>query len=545
MSIQSLNPPQDIAWNRIAYSTDMIDKNFGDLNFPRKWRSSLAVYYSIVPEEETADAYPNTRIVYLRLTCSITGWNAYEDLLNASGKMSDNSDDMQLSIWETIFSEGWASVYWPCLGAIMQIAVYPPIGSTVDTDDYPEIMDFEPKKRELYESVTAGNEVLSGSSDKTSIGKSSTNVFSGEIEASGSIAGIFGETMKAGFSHQSVETTTTDKSRENRETKSRTTSFSNMYQLFNGYHLGTNRAVFVVAPRPHTASAGFALIDESGGGRRLEGIQDVFLVVNVPKKLNGFCVQASIDTGHKLMASNMRAMERRYESEEDKQDGPGHDPDDNSDPDDNGNPTGNGSGSPDNKYNQLIVTRRIVKNCGKFDDNGNFTISRATSTGTGTPPTGPVVVWERSYPATKNNTDEVSLASAGTDTIKAQATRARYLNINQQRFIKSMISGFSAGNFEPLEFSKTKTFRTLVRGSLQKLSSPVDKLVELKYLTADEANHLMRGRIMTVGDIFKNNMGQSRDPEIRKLREKILGKAGISKPHGKLSNHVGGSKTSH
>ena len=27
-----------------------------------------------------------------------------------------------------------------------------------------------------------------------------------------------------------------------------------MYQLFNGYHLGSNRALFVVAPRPHTVS---------------------------------------------------------------------------------------------------------------------------------------------------------------------------------------------------------------------------------------------------------------------------------------------------
>jgi hypothetical protein len=50
----------------------MIDTNFGDLIFGPKWRSSLAVYYYIVPDEETADAYPNSRIVYLKFTSSIT-----------------------------------------------------------------------------------------------------------------------------------------------------------------------------------------------------------------------------------------------------------------------------------------------------------------------------------------------------------------------------------------------------------------------------------------------------------------------------------------
>jgi hypothetical protein len=46
MTIQSLTPPKDITWKRLAYSRDMIDTNFGDLAFPPKWRSSLAVYYS-------------------------------------------------------------------------------------------------------------------------------------------------------------------------------------------------------------------------------------------------------------------------------------------------------------------------------------------------------------------------------------------------------------------------------------------------------------------------------------------------------------------
>ena len=54
MAIQTLTPPQDITWTRSAFTPDMIDTNFEDELFSPKWRSSLAVYYYIVPQEETA-----------------------------------------------------------------------------------------------------------------------------------------------------------------------------------------------------------------------------------------------------------------------------------------------------------------------------------------------------------------------------------------------------------------------------------------------------------------------------------------------------------
>ena len=90
MGIQSLSPPQDIPWQRLAYSRDMIDTNLGDLKFPPKWRSSLVLHYYIAPNEETADAYHNSRIVYLQLTCGITRWNPNEELRNAQ-KVSQDS----------------------------------------------------------------------------------------------------------------------------------------------------------------------------------------------------------------------------------------------------------------------------------------------------------------------------------------------------------------------------------------------------------------------------------------------------------------------
>jgi len=65
MTTQTLTVPLDITWQRLGYSRDMIDTNFGDINLPPKWRSSLAVYSYVVPEEQTAESYPDSRIGYL------------------------------------------------------------------------------------------------------------------------------------------------------------------------------------------------------------------------------------------------------------------------------------------------------------------------------------------------------------------------------------------------------------------------------------------------------------------------------------------------
>jgi hypothetical protein len=163
MVTQLLNPPVDITWRRLAYSRDMVDTNFGDLTLPPKWRSSLVVYQYVVPEEQTAESYPTSRIVYLSVSCSVTGWNPNEEIRGAVDleEAGDQLDDLQRSTWQAIRGEGWAAQYWPCLGAIVQVAVYPsPEDGEVGTDDFPFILNVEPKKRELYETRSETGEFL-------------------------------------------------------------------------------------------------------------------------------------------------------------------------------------------------------------------------------------------------------------------------------------------------------------------------------------------------------------------------------------------------
>jgi hypothetical protein len=309
VSSPALTLPLDITWRRLAFSRDMVDTNFGDLVLPPKWRSSMAVYQYVVPEEQTAESYPGSRIVYLQVNASVTGWNPSAEVREAVDLDQDGEqlDDLQRSTWEAIRAEGWAEQYWPCLGAIVQVAVYPSEeDGEVAPDDFPHFINVEPKKRELYETRSETGEILSGTSNELEVRKGTTetkateesNILTGASASfsapfgggSASVSGESGTREKSGT--ETVDMTTTDASRERRETTSHTTSFNQLYQLLNAYHLGTNRCVFLVAPRPHivtteTGQIDFNLLD---GPRRLEGIQSFFLVVEVPKQLKGLCL---------------------------------------------------------------------------------------------------------------------------------------------------------------------------------------------------------------------------------------------------------------
>ena len=504
MAIQSLTPPQDITWTRLAFSRDMIDTSFGDMAFSPKWRSSLAVYFYVVPEEETADAYPNSRILYLKLTCSITGFNPSEGLraVKKAAEEAGTLDDLQRTLWEVIISSGWASKYWPCLGAIMQIAVYPNNPDGVAPDDYPYILDFEPKKRELFEQVSEGGEVLSGSSDKVSLTKGSTNTQSVDVSAGGSVFGI-GVSASAGAEWQQVDNRTTDTSRESRETLSHSTSFSQMYQLFNGYHLGTNRALFVVAPRPHTASSpeqtDFNLID---GERKLEGLQDVFLVVHLPRSLDGFCIQAGLDTGHETTVSVPRHVVFLAKDDDFDPENPPTPPDDPEPP------------PPDTPTKQLVITRRIVQACGTFDENGVFHPRGVFE------PRPPIVVGEVSLPDRATRA-RFRVARGGGER-RERLAAVDLLNQQQSMVNRRMLDTISAGAYEPRSFEATQVFKSLVAAVIRGSDVPLTRLASKGHIDRRTLGTLNRHKITTLGELFAIPLAERDIAEGQEIRQRIL-----------------------
>jgi hypothetical protein len=516
MSVLTLTPPLDITWTRMAFSRDMVDTNFEDATFGPKWRSSLAVYYYIVPEEETADDYPTSRIIYLKFTCSITGYNPSESLADAKQVAEESGalDDLQRSTWEVISGSGWSAKYWPCLGAIMQLAVYPGAGDAVGPDDYPYILDFEPKKREIYEAVSEGKENLSGSAGKTEITKGSTGVSGLEIGGSAGFS-IGGFGASGSVTHTSSDTTinqnTTDTSREARETLSRTTQSSQLYQLFNGYHLGSNRALFVVAPRPHTVSdqaqTEFNLID---GARKLEGIQEVFVVVHMPKSLTGFCLQAGLDTGHQVSTLvPYQALARRRV-------------DDGGPPQPNGGPEDPPVPPPDPPHpppptpiRQLVVTRRVVQSCGTFDENGLLHIDQLAE-----PPHGPLVHGEIGISDVATQRAYVMLAKDPSPDNRAKV--AATLNAVQSQVNHLMLDRNTSVGYQPRELVETDTFRSLVANAAREDTTAIGDVVGAGHLTEDDRQELESRKIRTMSELFAMEMSDADSEATADIRRRVI-----------------------
>jgi hypothetical protein len=288
--------PVDIPWERLGTARDMIDEKFGDSNYPPKWRSSVSIFYYEPPTE--AQQITDRTITYLKVSCTVTGYQG-------TSKFSETSippEWLSKSTWPT---QTYANIrnrvrYHPCHGMLLQVGVYPmpEADREFDLTEYPFILDFEPKKREMYESATEAKQHMSHSRSNISAKKGTKTVESSETTVSldaGTDAIGGSVSHKMGTSTETVDMTTADHSRERRENYSYSTNISHMYHLLNGYHLGTNRAMFMMQPRPHIIDSEFTFLN---GPRRLEGIQEFFLIVERPRDVAGLCIETTLETAH-------------------------------------------------------------------------------------------------------------------------------------------------------------------------------------------------------------------------------------------------------
>ena len=322
MSNFKLNLPTDIPWERVCVTEDMIDPRICDARLPAKWQTSMAVFKFRPADDD--QLFPKYRITYLKVTATITGYQPIDQ--EVQGKIDwDGVDVSTIPGLKDLLNS-----YNPCHGAILQVAVAPHgKASNVALDDFPFFMDFEPKKRELYELATDTGEKQSRSIESLNITKSAGSTQSMEILDVDQGGGGFGAQASyagtgGGFNYsapngqwgtkrlnadESLSSRSSDVGQEKRETFSHSTQLSQMYHLLDSYHLGTNRAVFFVQPRPHT------LEEPSGfvrGPRPVEGIQEFFLVVAQLKDQEDFCISLRLDTSH-LTTTPVMGFDRRSE----------------------------------------------------------------------------------------------------------------------------------------------------------------------------------------------------------------------------------------
>lgn len=302
MTISTLNLPVDIPWKRIAISPDMY---FTSGALPPKWRSSLAIFsYDPPPDPELSN--PDELTTFLKVVATVTGYQPSGVEIDTRVLGSRRSAGV-LKNFDQLTDE-----YYPALAAILQVWVTPN-GGNWTVDQYPYLTDFEPKKREIVELVTDTGEALTQSGSNVNVRKGTTSTDSTEqvdIDRGGSFGvnvttpygggGVTSSQQKevgtrSDLGTQGVNITTSDASREKRESYSHTTSLAQLYQLLDSYHAGTNRAVFFVNARPHIVDSDYTFVK---GPRRLEGIQEFFLVVRRPKDMEEICVDARLETAH-------------------------------------------------------------------------------------------------------------------------------------------------------------------------------------------------------------------------------------------------------
>lgn len=477
MALDALAIPFDITWQRLGFMADMIERDSADGQLPPLWRSSATIYGYVVPDAETTEAYPDHRIVYLKVSTSITGWSPREALRgylrikeerpwepevgegddgNSGG--GESGDPVLDTAQGTISgSPALGRTYWPCVAAIAQVAVYPRPEVDVADEDYPFIADFEPKKRELYEAVSATNEVLSGSHANTNVRKGSTTSESTEVSASATggfrlgpvgIGTSVGGKREWGSEH--VDITTTDASTERRETAGRSTQLSQMYQLFNGYHVGTNRAVFAIFPRPHIVSES-AQVENSliSGERKLEGVQDLFLVVQVPRANPGFCVRVHLDLSHKT-DGHARA------------------------------------GLP------YTTTRRRVTGCATFAGDRLAVVRGAAA------PARALEVIDEGLMGGWLATDGEQLKTGR----PARVALADDYNLANAQLQRALLGTAASAGYRPRPFVETATFYRLAQAELVRAGASLDDLEKFGYLEAGEAAALTAAKVAKLGDLF-------------------------------------------
>jgi len=323
MAESELGLPVDIPWKRTAVSFHMLDPDVCDRAGPHPMQPSIAVF-EFEPEETAEQAARPFRVSYLKVTCSITTYGATNlDRLRKSLRRVSSpfvfrdsssfsvSDHMPI---DTAVPLDGADL--PCFAALLEVSVGPKSG-TWPLTQYPYISDFDPKKRELYELVSETGEVMSRSLEEAGVlfggtTSSSNEVFDKDtfganqsmktsVPGHGETSSTTGINVGTESSTRSVAGAevktqrTSDASIEKRETYSHTTQLSQMYQLLSSFHLGTNRAVFFLEPRPHIVQTRATFVD---GPRQLEGIQEFFLVVVRPRDMPGICVSANLETLH-------------------------------------------------------------------------------------------------------------------------------------------------------------------------------------------------------------------------------------------------------
>ncbi len=194
-----------------------------------------------------------------------------------------------------------------------------------DLIEFPHIIDVEPKTRELIQASSETGEILTSSKSNVKTNKGFTHTDSSatgyKLGAEGGIKDKF--KILGELTHTNTETeeenwsVATDASRERQEKEGSSTQISQLYNLLSSYHIGTNRALFLMLARPHVLQPTDhrTFID---GLRHIEGTQEFLLIVARPPEMRGLCIEAFLETGHFPEGLTIEEPEEEFDENEEE-----------------------------------------------------------------------------------------------------------------------------------------------------------------------------------------------------------------------------------
>ena len=158
MTTSLLSLPVDIPWKRLAISQDMYAPAINQ-DLPAKWHSSLAVFV-YEPQPNPAVDDPDELTTFLKVEATITGYAPESGIIQLpDGTLFDLEDFLEQILGRPADEnvESLLDEYYPAYSALVQVAVFPN-GKNPDlqsdgkwnTDQYPYLSDFEPKKRVCF-----------------------------------------------------------------------------------------------------------------------------------------------------------------------------------------------------------------------------------------------------------------------------------------------------------------------------------------------------------------------------------------------------------
>jgi hypothetical protein len=292
---ESLPIPLDIPWQLAATTQKR--------HAYEPFDSTISIFYYEPKMDTLAAYYPDQRIIYVKAVVSIGPAKLPADPEKGDADWPEPPIEM--------------SDYLAGLSGVWHALLDLHVRTDPDTMDVirPYFHAAAPVSREMIETGVIGNDQTEGTSNSIAVGKSASTLHetifsSARTSSSGQALDLKAISFSHGSSstnvatdrtlNETIDTTQRQASQERRELLSHHTNINNVLSLLSAMHIGSPYVRFSLSPRPISLLSldpgdpnlwYMELLRRRSSG--LEGIQEFFLVVVVPKDRD-FCIFADL-----------------------------------------------------------------------------------------------------------------------------------------------------------------------------------------------------------------------------------------------------------